>query len=129
MSQLRIAMAADREAFVPGERVCGELSWELHPPPRVVELSLRWRMQGKGAVDQQVLETISIVDPPPSGRRAFELQLPQSPYSFNGRLVSLQWELHAMARPAGVEAQRRIVVSPSRRPIELETQDEPAEPV
>jgi hypothetical protein len=109
MSQLRIAMAADREAFVPGERVCGELSWELHPPPRVLELSLRWRMQGKGAVDQQVLETISIVDPPP-----------------NGRLLSLQWELHAMARPSGVEAQRGIVVSPSRRPIELGTQDEQA---
>jgi hypothetical protein len=50
-------------------------------------------------------------------RRSFSLQLPEGPYSFSGKLISLAWALELVAEPGSRASRIEITVSPTRREI------------
>ena len=106
-------------AFLPGETVEGTASWQLDPPAETVELRLLWFTQGKGDQDVGVVATQPFPEPAAKDRRSFSLQLPDGPYSFSGKLISLGWALELVAEPGSRASRLEITVSPTRREILL----------
>ena len=66
------------------------------------------------------MQTVRFEAPLPADRRPFKLRLPEEPYSFAGKLVSLSWALELVALPSDRDAARvDIVVGPEQRPLIL----------
>ena len=99
--------------FRPGERVEGTVRWMLDAPPVSVELRLFWYTRGTGeqdveVVSRQLFEGAGIQDV-----RPFSFELPASPFSYSGKLISLVWALEAVAKPSNETARVDLVVSPT----------------
>jgi hypothetical protein len=120
MSDLEIRTRDDKTDFLPGEEMAGEVSWHADAAPRSAELRLFWHTQGKGTRDVEVIETISFESPARQDRRDFRFTLPESPYSFSGKLVSLIWALELVLSTDETE-RLEIVISPSRTEIALQS--------
>ena len=119
MSDLEIRTRDDKTNYVPGEELAGEVSWRTDAAPREAELRLFWHTAGKGTQDVEVIETISFDSPARSDRRPFRFTLPESPYSFSGKLVSLIWALE-LVLASGETERLDIVISPTRNEIALQ---------
>ena len=125
MSTLQIRMQDDRTRFLPGEDVVGTVSWELDRPADRLELRLFWYTQGKGTQDVAIVETVAFENPGAQEQHAFRLKLPEGPYSFSGKLISLIWALELVAKPSKEMARQEIVVSPTG--VEVLLQNESSE--
>jgi hypothetical protein len=119
MSWIQIEMRDGVSAFRPGDIVEGTVRWLLDQPPRSLELRLFWFTQGKGDQDVGVVETVPFPDPSLEDRRPFRCRLPQGPYSFSGKLISLLWALEAVAEPGDVSGRQEITMSPTGQEILL----------
>jgi len=119
MSDLEIRTREDKTNYNPGEEVVGEVSWQTDTVPRDAELRLFWHTAGKGTRDVEVVESISFESPLRQDRRAFRFTLPESPYSFSGKLVSLIWALE-LVLASGETERLEIVISPTRTEIALQ---------
>ena len=76
--------------------------------------------------DHQIVETARFNNPEPAEGRGFNIRVPQGPFSFSGKLISLLWALEAVAQPGDRAERLPIVVSPTRQEILLPTEP-PAE--
>ena len=56
---------------------------------------------------------------PRTGNRPFRFQLPDAPYSFSGKLISLIWAIEAVAEGIKEAARYEFVLAPEGREIEL----------
>jgi hypothetical protein len=111
-ADLRIELPAGRTAFRPGATLTGVVSWRLPVALDSLELRLFWFTRGKGTEDVSVVAHREYASPGLSGRREFSFKLPESPYSFSGRLVSLTWALE-LVTPRGKQSARvEFVLSP-----------------
>lgn len=119
MADLQVQLLDGRREFSPGETVAGTASWQTDDPPKSVELNLLWSTRGKGTQDVQIVETIPFSDPQARDSRPFRLQLPASPYSFSGQLISLVWTLELNLDPGDLHAAEEIVVAPGGREVQL----------
>ena len=119
MNGFHIEIADKRTAFAPGETIDGAVSWQLDAPPRQVFLRLFWFTKGKGGEDMKVVSEILFDDPRAMETRLFTMTLPQSPYSFNGKLVSLVWALELGAEGKDAAFRQEIVIAPLGQPIDL----------
>jgi len=117
VSRLEISTEAGRLAFHPGEELRGTASWSLETPPTKVELRLFWRTEGKGSQDVGVVETVAFDGAGPEERREFRLRLPNGPYSFSGKLISLIWALELVAEPGADAGRQDITISPTGREL------------
>jgi len=70
-------------------------------------------------MDLGVAETVRIDFPAASGNRQMTLTLPRAPYTFSGRLVSLQWGLECVALPSGTSARKEITIAPEGQEVQL----------
>jgi hypothetical protein len=120
MSELEIRTRDDKTAFLPGEELAGVVSWRSDSEPGQVELRLFWHTEGKGTRDVKVVETISFSVPGRQDRRDFRFQLPDSPYSFSGKLVSVIWALELVLLLSGETERLEIVMSPTRAEVALQ---------
>jgi hypothetical protein len=120
MSELEIRTRDDRTAFLPGEELAGTVSWQSDVEPRSVELRLFWHTEGKGTRDVKVVENTSFSVPGRQDRRDFRFQLPDSPYSFSGKLVSVVWALELVLVSSGETERLEIVMSPTRAEVALQ---------
>lgn len=119
MSELMIGIPEGRTGFRPGETVSGTVSWSVAGPPAIAALTLGWQTRGKGDTDSDVVKKILFDQPRAVDERAFSITLPEGPYSFSGRLISLIWSLEL---EVGEHARRlEIVVSPTGREVELKS--------
>lgn len=100
MSDLLIRIDGERSSFKPGESVEGVVEGAAG-----LELRLFWYTEGKGTQDLEVVATQHLG---PEGR--FRLVLPDSPYSFSGKLISLIWALEVVG--GAVCPRAEILVSP-----------------
>ena len=98
----------------------GVAFWELPELPKVLELRLFWRTQGKGTVDHQVVTTVAFDGAQPTDRRPFRFALPAEPYSVSGILVSIVWGLELVAEPNVGSAAVEIILSPTGEEVRLE---------
>ena len=120
MEPLAIEIQNGANAFLPGETVEGTVSWQLGqpaPPVITVELRLFWYTQGKGDQDVGVVFAVPFANPGLQGSRAFRISLPDGPFSFSGKLISLVWALELVAEPGSRASRTEITVSPTRMEI------------
>lgn len=106
--------------FLPGESLQVNALWALPSAPRSVEVRLCWTTQGKGTVDVEVVASHAVAQPAQAGRESFVFQLPASPYSCSGRLVSLVWLVEIVAEPSGQSANAEFVMGPGRKEVVLD---------
>ena len=121
MNQLTINLTPDRSTFEPGDELSGTANWQLDQPPRAVELRLFWFTRGKGTEDASVVDTVQFDRPASAETRPFRLRLPDTPYSFSGRLVSLVWALELVAEPSKAVGRLEITLAPGGQEVRLDS--------
>ena len=120
MSEVSIELADDRDTYHPRESIRGRLRWDLSGQRAdTLRLELLWHTEGKGTRDADVVDTLTIDQPPARGERAFAFTLPAGPYSFSGKLLSVLWVLQVIVEPSDEVTQRALVVSPTGREVDL----------
>jgi hypothetical protein len=106
-------------SFRPGDVVEGTVRWQFAEPPEEIELRLFWSTEGRGDQDLEVVETVPFENPGAMDRRTFRLHLPQGPYSFSGKLITLTWGLEALAQPGDRVGSFHLTLSPTGEEIRL----------
>ena len=102
---MRLEIAGGKTRFKPGESLEGTLFWDFAVVPKGMEVKLCWQTQGKGTQDREVVKRLHWECSTRSDRKAFTIPLPEGPYSFSGKLVSLVWSLEAAADLAAGKAE------------------------
>ena len=119
MDKLSIYFREDKTIFAPGQAVQGAIQWSLQPNPPAFELSLFWYTMGKGTRDVGVVETLTLDHPGSWGSKDFSFTLPDGPYSFSGKLISLIWALELTCSEGEGMTRQEITVSPTGQEIVL----------
>ena len=119
MSQLKIAVRDDRVQFYPGDEIVAAACWKLDQPPKSAEARLFWFTRGKGTQDVNIVETVRFDNPQIEESKPARFRLPEAPYSFSGKLVSLIWALELVAEPGNESARVELTVSPTGQEILL----------
>jgi hypothetical protein len=127
MNELKIMLRDGQTAFVPGETLVGGAGWNFVDAPRRIEARLFWRTRGKGTEDVEVVSTVAFEAPMASEARPFEFKLPNGPYSFSGRLISVIWGIELLAPPFSETARVEFVMAPDGREIILRSPDHAGE--
>jgi len=108
---LKIQLENDRSLFAPGEELRGVAEWELSETPKTADLKLIWYTMGIGTQDVAVLEELSLPFAP-SHREEFSFSLPESPYSFTGIHITLQWAVELSVNKGKDSARADFTLSP-----------------
>ena len=119
MDKLSIKLQDDKTIFAPRETVQGRIEWNLDANPRRLDLSLFWYTAGKGTRDVGVIESTRFDDPGLHGWKEFSFALPEGPYSFSGKLISLIWAVELTCTPGSESTRCEITVSPTGKEILL----------
>lgn len=115
-----LSIRTEGSSFRPGEQLSGKVVWDLEQAARAIEVRLFWYTSGKGDRDVEVVDRVRIESPAVRGESAFRFPVPESPYSFSGKLISLAWALEAVVEPSMGTARVEITVSPTGSEIILE---------
>lgn len=99
MNEIAASLTDDRTTYRVGERVEGRALWVFATPPEAVEVRLFWRTSGKGDDELGVVAVHRIDSPDIAGEEAFALELPTRPWTWHGKLISLDWSLEVVALP------------------------------
>ncbi len=118
MSTLRITTTDGRTWFKPGESINGAASWVTDEPAEALEVRLFWYTSGKGTEEAEIVDSLSVPGPEPSGERRFSFRLPEGPYSFSGRLITLRWALEIVLEPSKEVERLDLLIGP--RPVEVD---------
>lgn len=121
VERIEIATVSGDTAFRPGDVLAGAVSWQLAEAPHGAEVRLFWYTAGRGTQDVGVVSTLPLAAPAAADRREFELRLPDGPYSFSGRLISLLWAVEVVILPGPRAGRLEFVLSPTGREIVLAT--------
>jgi hypothetical protein len=119
MTTLTLETADGRTAFEPGETIDATVGWSLVERPAAVELRLVWNTRGKGDTDVAVVQTERFDNPPSYESRRCTLELPEAPYSFSGKLISLLWGLELVVLPSNESRRLDITIGPDAREVVL----------
>ena len=91
--------------------------WSLPSMPQSLEARLFWFTRGKGTEDVGVVATEVVPAPGAQGTHRVRFTLPEAPYSFSGRLISLIWAVELVADKTA--ARWEFVLAPEGREILL----------
>jgi hypothetical protein len=119
MPELKLELPDNRTAFEPGEEIEVIVGWKCDEPPEAVELRTAWTTRGKGDRDLEVVSIERIEGCGALDGRRQRLILPRSPYSFSGKLISLNWFIEAVLLPSGNATHIDVVIAPGAREVEL----------
>lgn len=119
MSELTLTTRENYTQFYPGEELAGEAAWRLDEAADALEVRLFWWTSGKGTQDVKVVGTHRIEAPDLDGQEPFAFTVPLHPYSFSGKLISLQWGLELVALPSGEAHRMDLTISPSGEEVLL----------
>ena len=109
----------DNLAYVPGERIRGTVSWRLSSVPKAAALRLFYYTEGKGTQDVEIVEDFGFDAPTATEEREFDFELPQGPYSFSGKLISLIWALELEIIDDGPVERLIFTLSPTGEEVNL----------
>ncbi|HLH57074.1 MAG TPA: hypothetical protein VKY92_26070 [Verrucomicrobiae bacterium] len=121
MMDLKIELDGGRTAYAPAEKISGQVEWDTDKQPQRIELRLFWFTRGKGTEDAGVVSTMRFDQPLARDTRPFTFPLPEAPYSFSGKLISLVWALELIAYPSKDVARVEFEMGPGGREIKLES--------
>ena len=119
MSGLRVELEDGRKIFVPGDRIRGTASWSLVEPAETLEVRLFWYTRGKGDTDVCVVGERRFENPRAVHRQECTFQLPEAPFSFSGKLVSLVWAVEVVVDSSNESTRLDIVVAPDGNEVNL----------
>ncbi|MEX0777554.1 MAG: hypothetical protein WD042_17755 [Phycisphaeraceae bacterium] len=129
MNELHLETYENRTAFAPGEALDGIASWQVEKPPRSAEVRLIWFTQGKGDRDVQTIDSVRFDQPKEIDSQIFHFTLPDEPYSFSGKLISLIWAVELVIQPGELAQRLELVVGPGGREVDIATTaEDPARP-
>ncbi len=97
---INIEVEYNNTEYTPGESISGKLLWngESKKQGKKVSLHLLYCTEGKSSEKSEVIEVLEF--PLEQKSAAFSFVLPDGPYSFKGKNLSLNWYLEA-ALPVG----------------------------
>ncbi|WP_375764709.1 hypothetical protein NR798_23585 [Archangium gephyra] len=106
---IQLELDDSESTYAPGELITGTVVVKVLKPCRCEQLALRWqwRARGQGITEPGLAEhllTLSEREEWLAGqelRYPFRLEAPESPPTYHGRLVSVDWYLQANARVPG----------------------------
>ena len=96
-----VAIALERTAYRPGERIAGQAGWHRDKPPRQAGIRLFWRVRGVRVDDVKVVDVHDVAQPQAAQDVAFEFTLPDEPYSYRGTLFSIEWGVELLVDGLG----------------------------
>ena len=102
----------------PGELTEGRASWHLDGDAEAVEVRLFWFTTGKGSQDVEIVRRLRIDSPDTSGHYDFSIRVPEGPYSFSGKLITLAWAIELIALPSGQTERLDLLIGPT--PVEVD---------
>ncbi|XAL98483.1 hypothetical protein OT109_12950 [Phycisphaeraceae bacterium D3-23] len=110
-----LTLTLDRTAggYRPGEAITGLMRWSLTQPAERIDVRLFWWTSGKGSSDSGLAGELKFEGLAASGEQAIVFDAPAGPYSFSGKLVTIQWAVEAIARPGKQVARAEFVLSTS----------------
>jgi len=118
-----IVLRSQDGRFEPRGRVDGSASWSLEYAPAWLEVRLAWHTEGKGTKEVVVIGFERLRGVSAQDQRTFGLTLPEMPYTYHGRIVSILWSVAVFGpsrrfwRREQLLATVPIVVSPTREPF------------
>jgi hypothetical protein len=124
--QFAVFLSDNRTAFRPGETLNVAALWALASAPARVEARLFWRTCGKGTEDIEIVARQPLTGVGAAGEQTVPFTLPDSPWSFSGKLISLTWGVEVVAEPGGQSARCEFVLGPNGQEILLPVLDDAA---
>lgn len=119
MNPLTLETLNGQTEFRPGEQIRGAAYWKLEAAPKSVEVRLYWRAHGQGNEDIAVVNSFTFPNPKPEEARPFQFPAPAEPYSFSGKLITLNWGLELVVAPGNHSTSLEISISPTGKPVQL----------
>ncbi|SRR5258706_16121062 len=120
---LAITLRNSDVRFKPNGRVEGLLSWDPASAPAWLEVRLVWHTEGKGTREVMVVGRVPLTDVRVGNQRTFSFTLPDMPYTYHGRILSILWSIDVFGPARGIVrrdgrlATLPIVVSPTLQPF------------
>lgn len=102
----------------PGGHIQGEVLWDLEEDPEEVTLSLGWWTSGKGTRDEEIVDSLQWGDLR-IGKERFSFHMPAGPYSFSGKLISVEWGLECSLKTGEARTVHHLVLSPLDHEIDI----------
>ncbi len=118
MSELKLETHEDRTQFQPGQFIEGLAGWEMNEPPEKVELCLFWYTSGKGDRDVGVAERKTFDDPAAVDAQLFRFEAPNGPYSYAGRILSINWAIELLVEPGHHTQRVELTITPSGEAVQ-----------
>jgi len=116
---LAVFLPGNRTAFAPGEHLEVSVLWALERAPGAIEVRLFWVTRGKGTEDLEIVASMPIRADTPAGEGAVAFILPEAPWSFSGRLISLVWGVEAVVAAPERTAACEFVLAPGAAELRL----------
>ncbi len=92
-----IGVQLNEMALSPGEAISGRAGWQLDKQPAKVAIRLFWYTTGKGSDDSELIDEVVLDDPSAHQLYDFSFELPVEPYSYHGKLLSIEWAIEVVA--------------------------------
>ena len=116
----RTELVGPLQTFGVREILCGRMRREdatAAQPTRVLTLEAE-DFFDLLANNIEIVRSLAVDRPDTSGHRDFSLRIPESPYSFSGKLITLSWAIELVALPSGETERLDLQIGP--QPVEVD---------
>jgi hypothetical protein len=111
--RIEIELHDGRTDYEPGSEVRGRATWFFRDAPERLEARLFWYTRGRGTQDVEIVQVVPLGQGGGShGWGEFRFQLPRTPYSYSGQLVSICWAVEVVSPRSDVAARAEIRMAP-----------------
>ena len=119
MDKISIKLKDGKISYHPGEKILGELEWDLTQEVQDIAINIFWYSEGIGEQDSEIAETEIIKSPIKSDKQSFEMELPMAPYTYSGNITSLKWAIEATTLEDKVKDIKEFSMTPGNKEIVL----------
>ena len=119
MDKISVHLKDGKTNYRPGERIRGEIEWDLSKDVKEILINIFWYTIGRGDQDSEIAATKTIKMPLRSERQSFEMELPLAPYSYSGQITTLKWAVEAVTLKGKVKAVEEFDMTPKDKEIIL----------
>jgi hypothetical protein len=120
MNVIQAGLRENRTSYNPADTLSGAIRWESDEEVRAVEVRLIWFTRGKGTGDVGLVAAETWDHPGKSGVQSFSFTLPEEPWSFTGRLITLTWAVEAVLLPSKLSDRVEFVMARGGKPLSLQ---------
>ena len=117
---IKISFNEPSATFAPGDPINGTVTWKsVSEDTSHFEIRLIWFTSGKGSIDVEVVDSISVAKTAAAGETEFKFTAPTRPFSFSAKLISLNWSVEVVEFPSCDGHKQNFVLSSDRNEIFL----------